>query len=354
MSSRWLGGLALLVLSVHAGAWGQGSDRPLRVGTKLAPPFVIEEDGRLGGISMVLWQALAEDLSLTYTLQRRDLDGLLTGLEDGTLDLVVAAVTVTAERESRLDFTHPFHTTGLAIAVPLRPSATWAGLLHQALSSRFVYLLGGLTALLLVTGALIWWVERHHNQQFSGRALRGIGAGFWWSAVTMTTVGYGDKAPVTLPGRLLAVVWMFAGVVLISSFTAAIASVFTVGQLAGGISGPQDLRRHLSGTVESSTSATYLDRNGLRRRTYPDGEAALEALVQGEVDAVVYDAPILRYLASKGHGRAVRVLPGTFMRQDYAIALPSGSLLREPLNRALLRHVLGDEWKQTLERYLGR
>jgi voltage-gated potassium channel Kch len=68
----------------------------------------------------------------------------------------------------------------------------------------------GRQSLLTVTGALIWLAERRHNEeQFRRDPAAGIGNGIWWSAVTMTTVGYGDKAPVTLAGRVIALVWMF-------------------------------------------------------------------------------------------------------------------------------------------------
>jgi len=38
------------------------------------------------------------------------------------------------------------------------------------------------------------------------------------------------------------------------------------------------------------------------------------------------------------------VLPGSFERQDYGFALPGGSALREPLNRALLQELRGPTW----------
>jgi voltage-gated potassium channel len=57
----------------------------------------------------------------------------------------------------------------------------------------------------------------------------GIMGGVWWAIVTMTTVGYGDIAPTTLPGRALAVVLMLGGIGLTASLAAAIAAFF-VGQ----------------------------------------------------------------------------------------------------------------------------
>jgi CubicO group peptidase (beta-lactamase class C family) len=47
----------------------------------------------------------------------------------------------------------------------------------------------------------------------------GIGIGIWWATVTMTTVGYGDKAPMTPGGRIVGLIWMFVGVITISGFT---------------------------------------------------------------------------------------------------------------------------------------
>lgn len=48
----------------------------------------------------------------------------------------------------------------------------------------------------------------------------------WWSYVTITTVGYGDKFPVTTEGRIIAAILMTAGVGLFGTFTAYIASIF--------------------------------------------------------------------------------------------------------------------------------
>jgi voltage-gated potassium channel len=48
----------------------------------------------------------------------------------------------------------------------------------------------------------------------------------WWAYVTITTVGYGDKFPVTTEGRIIAAMLMTAGVGLFGTFTAYVASWF--------------------------------------------------------------------------------------------------------------------------------
>jgi voltage-gated potassium channel len=57
---------------------------------------------------------------------------------------------------------------------------------------------------------------------------------FWWTIVTMTTVGYGDFTPETLPGRFFAVIVMFAGISLISLLTATISSIFVAKKIREG------------------------------------------------------------------------------------------------------------------------
>lgn len=328
-------------------------DRPLLVGTKEAPPFAIRgEDGAWRGIAIELLEGVAAELGLEYELRETDLEGLLTGLEDGTLDASVAALTVTAPRERRVDFSHSFHTSGLGILVPVDATGGWTAALWSLVDPRFLGALASLLLILFAAGFLVWLFERRRNPDQFEPGARGLWSAFWWSAVTMTTVGYGDKAPASTGGRIVALLWMFVGVVTISSFTAAIASSLTVARLGTAIGGPEDLPNARSATVTGSTSEAYLEARHLRRRSFPSVEEALPAVAAGDADALVYDEPILRYLV-RGADDPFAVLPETFERQDYAIALPEGSPLREPVNRALLRVIDGPAWRETLERYLG-
>lgn len=332
-----------------------GQASPLRVGTKSTPPFAMErDDGTWTGISVELWRALASKLGLRYDLRvYDDLQALLGAVERREIDLAIGAVTVNGEREARMDFSHPMYSTGLTIAVMPRSGGGVMAVVRAVLSWELLGVVALLLALLAGVGALVWLVERRRNPaQFDAGALRGIGAGIWWSATTMTTVGYGDKAPVTLLGRALGLVWMFGGILMISTFTAAIASALTVNRLESAIRGPDDLARVRTATVAGSTSAAYLERRDIAFRPVASPLEGLRAVARGEVDAMVYDAPVLQYLVKEELDESVLILPSTFERQDYSFALPSLSPLREELNRALLDELRTESWRDILARYV--
>jgi polar amino acid transport system substrate-binding protein len=349
----------LLLLSCHllgplAVMAAESSPAPsLLVATRLAPPFAIKTDSGWEGITIELLRRIAEQQGFDYRLQEMGLEEMLRQTAEGGVDMAAAALTVTAEREERVDFSHPFFTSGLGVAVSQQAGLDWLTALQRIGSSAFLQSAGALLGVLTLVGVLVWLLERHRNEQFPDGPVKGVGSGIWWSAVTMTTVGYGDKAPVTFAGRILGLIWMFASIIIISGFTAAIATSLTVGQLEQSIGSIDDLHGKRVLTVKESTSAAFLDDKLIRYQTVDSVEQALQALAAGEAEAVVYDLPILRYWIREHYAAELQVLPNRFLRQDYAIALPPGSPLRERLNREILRIIQSPEWSHMVGGYLG-
>lgn len=347
----------ILLSSVSAGQ-ETGGGRVLRVATREAPPFVIRgEDGAWSGISIDLVKRLRSELGegVVLELLEMSLADMLTAVAQGEVDLAAAAITVNYEREQRVDFSHPYYSAGLGIAVPLDADSQglW-GLLRAILSPTFLRVVVGLLVTMLGVGVAVYLCERRLNRdQFGGSVIRGVLSGLWWSAVTVTTVGYGDKVPKTPAGRIIGLAWMFSGLFIIASFTAAITSALTLTELRSQISGPADLANVRLATVEDSTSAKYLRTRRLYARTHADVLSALNALADGACDAVVYDAPLLRYQVHRRFEETLFVLPTEFERQDYAFALPPDSKLREPVNQALLRIKDNPEWEAQLADLLG-
>ncbi len=340
----WFALLVLLGLFGSAPALAGPPEEELTVAIKPAPPFTIREGPPEGpaiwkGPSVELWEDIALDLGLPFHYHETTLDDMLAGVADGRYDVAVAALTVTAEREERVDFTHPYYTTGLAIAVSSQHASPWVNVLGTVFSLEFLRVLAVIALIQLVVGTVVWLFERHTNpEQFPESVAKGVATGFWWATVTMATVGYGDKAPKTGLGRFVAMMWMLASMVILASVTATIASSLTVERLESRLRGPEDLPRFTVGAIEATTGDRFLRSQAVAATRYPDANTAIQALIDGEVEALVWDEPLLRFAIERGPAgwrEQVELVPGVFQRQDYAIAVGENSPLREAINRAL-------------------
>ena len=112
------------------------------------------------------------------------------------------------------------------------------------------------------------------------------------------------------------------------------------------------MRREVGATAGSTALSSLADR-GIAAQPFANERDGLKAIAEDQVDAFVFDALVLRYLARTEFSGLVRVLPSTFDHYYLTMAMPTGSPLREPLNRALLTVFGGSEWDRRVERYIG-
>lgn len=325
----------------------------LKVGTKQSPPFAIKNaDGTWTGISIELWKHLAHKLDLEYEFQELTLDEMLLKLETGELDAAVAAISVTSDRHERVGFCHPHFSTGLGVGVSSRGRTSPWSLLGRVFSSRLVKLVVVMVGIVVVCGFLFWLFEREHNATtFGSQRRQGIGMGVWWALILL--LGHKGIVPVSKMGRMLALVAMFASIIVLLILTGVITSVMTVQQLNSGITRVTDLHHVRVASVASSTSAEYLRQRRIFFHSYRTPLEAIQAVDEDRADAVVYDAALLKYLAREEFSNRIDVLPVLFNIQEYAIALQVDSALRKPLNEELLRFRESDAWDALVYRYLG-
>lgn len=337
---------------VHASA-GDPERSELVVGVKSSPPFAYkQDDGTWAGISIELWERVAEDLGLEYQYREAPLADLLNGLTDRELDAVVAAISVTAERSQRVEFCHPHYTTGLGIATNAGGQGDVWQLARRIVSKRLLIIVAVMLAIVAVCGLLFWRFEREVNQNlFGGKRRKGIEMGLWWSTILL--LGHKGIVPVSTSGRIVAGAAMLASLAILSVVTGVITSILTVHQLDFGIDDPGDLRHTRVLTVKPSTAADFLQRRRIGYRAVSSVDEALREVSLGRADAVVYDRPLLQYVTANEFSATVQVLSVSFHTQEYAIALTADSPLRKPLNTAILRYRASDEWEESLYRYLG-
>ncbi len=346
--------LSIILLPCYSQT-SQTPDKMLIIGTKVAEPFVMKgKDGNWYGISIELWEKIAKELNLKYQWKELGLKPLLDGVTNSTLDAGIAAITITSERESKFDFSHSYYSTGLSIATPINLNDGWRSVLRGIFSGQMLFILLTLVIILFVIGTLTWLVERKKNpENFNPNPLKGIPAGMWWAAVTMTTVGYGDMTPQTVGGRVIALFWMFASLLMVSAVIAGVASTLTIAKSKPLISGPQDLSKARIASIQNSSSDSYLKDRQLKAKYYPTVLDSLNAIAQGKSDAMVYDDPLLKYLTEQNFKNKIIVIDKLFELQQYGIAFPEGSPLREPVNRAMLKIIHKEEWQRVLKSYLG-
>ena len=133
------------------------------------------------------------------------------------LDLAVIAVPIFRPlRALRLVRLLNLSRVGIVLANALR--RTKALFTHRGL--HFVLL--AVMAIVFACSALVLSFEVNAK----GSNIHNFGDALWWAIVTVTTVGYGDKFPVTAGGRGVATVLMFVGIGLIGVLTATVASYF--------------------------------------------------------------------------------------------------------------------------------
>jgi polar amino acid transport system substrate-binding protein len=198
------------------------------------------------------------------------------------------------------------------------------------------FLLSLLAALIVIPAHMAWVAERSHDERLFAKAyFPGIFQAVWWA--TGASAGQQPDHPRSAPGKVLATLAILISMVFMAYFQATITTALTVQSLKGDINGPEDLQGRKVGTTTGSTAASYLKNLDITPTEFSKIDEAFVALDNKQLDAVVFDAPVLLYyVANKGSNKA-RVVGPMLHKENYGILFPRGSELRKPVNEALLK-----------------
>lgn len=180
-----------------------------------APIIVLQISGHTSGaivaIDWILWAVFAVDLVAGISYRRNP-----------RFHLVLNAVIVVTSFPLLPDLLSATRMTGLIRLFRVIRIVAVIGRATPALRATvartgFLYIVG-LVVFVVVAGAGVLTLVEPQTA--------GFWDALWWALVTTTTVGYGDIAPVSLPGRVIAVALMICGISLIASLSASIAAYF--------------------------------------------------------------------------------------------------------------------------------
>lgn len=337
--------IATGLIALFACAGGPLAARILRVGVSGSAPFVIEDpvgDG-LSGISIDVWRRVAEANDLPYDFFRQDsADAGIAAVEANAIDVLIGPVSVTASRLARpeVDFTQPYYIDRAGVLLP-RQRANLSSRLQVLFGRAVISSILVMFSVLLVVGTFIWLAEHRQNpEQFPPKPLPGITNGMWFALVTLTTVGYGDKAPITRLGRGVTAAWMVISLVAVSTLTAGLASAFTVllsGSTRDNIKDPRELSRLRVAAVNGTSGMELARRRKLRIVPMDSLEKGVEAVLTDTADALIFDRPALRYHLKLNPDLAVDVAPFTVAEETYGFVLRTDDPLRTPLDVSILK-----------------
>lgn len=163
-----------------------------------------------------------------------------------------------------------------------------------------------------LAASMMLMFEHHANEhQFET-----FGDAMWWSIVTVATVGYGDKVPITAAGRILGSITIISGLILISLFTATISSVFVARKIKES-QGLQDI--DFTDHILICGWNSHVEEILRILNRYNPGAAAMKVVLANEAQPELMDVV----------GEAYPNLDVRFVRGDYS---------REPvLNRANIK-----------------
>jgi ABC-type amino acid transport substrate-binding protein len=331
-------GLGFVARPAWSAATNLTANQPLRVAIKPIAPFVLPDVDPPAGFSIDLWTEVARRMRVDFQWRLvPTLPELLQAVRTGDADVAIAAITMTPEREQFLDFSHPYFDSGLRILVSASEKSPLIASVESFPWLALGELFGIAVILILVLANILVFIERRHgNRSFEKSYLRALGEGIWGIMLIFSTGEHGDREGSRVWKRVAVASMWLLGVVLVAQLTATVTSTQTVQRLQSGIQDENDLPGKTIASVAGTVAGDYLTQRGLPFVAITDGADAIRLLAQGDVKAVVFDAPTLQYWAATLGNGAVRVVGPIFRPQKYGIAVREGSALRKSINEALL------------------
>ncbi|KAJ0253028.1 hypothetical protein HA466_0121280 [Hirschfeldia incana] len=212
-------------------------------------------------------------------------------------DAAVGDITITANRSKYVDFTMPFTEMGVGIVAP-KESSMWVFL--QPLT-RDLWITSA--AFFVLTGFIVWLIERPDNKEFQGSWSRQIGVIFWFGFSTLV-YAHREKLQHNL-SRFVVTVWVFAVLILTTSYTATLTSMMTVQQIR--FNSNEDSVGHLSGSLIANMSLTNSRFRPTNTKGLNNSTDYAKALLDNTVSFIVDELPYLKVLLEENPAKFAMV-----------------------------------------------
>lgn len=285
------------------------------------PPCVIIENNKVSGFDVEIFERIAKDLDINLKYSVSDnLSNVVKSVENNNVDVGISGITITGEREAKLDFTHPYLNSGLMICVRKDSKTNFLKTVFRYMNNMSLMLLL-ILIFTIICGIIIFIVEKifskENSQFYPNNPFLGILNGFYFSNVFSSTVGFGDLVPKSIFGKIISVFMIIIGVYFI--FPYAIANMNLALQEEHKIydvSEISDLSGKVVATEKGTTSENYLKSVNCQVHSVNNIDEAFNLLESKKCDAIVFDMPVLKYYVNSKYREAINEKLVDFMRTD--------------------------------------
>uniref|UniRef100_A0A8C1PY76 Glutamate receptor n=1 Tax=Cyprinus carpio TaxID=7962 RepID=A0A8C1PY76_CYPCA len=335
------------------------------------------------GFCIDILKKIAKSVKFTYDLylvtngkHGKKINGTWNGMVGEVVlknaHMAVGSLTINEERSEVIDFSVPFIETGISVMVS-RSNGTVSPSAFLEPFSADVWVM--MFVMLLIVSAVAVFVFEYFSPVGYNRCLadgRGpggpsftIGKAIWllWGLV------FNNSVPVQNPkgttSKIMVSVWAFFAVIFLASYTANLAAFMIQEEYVDQVTGLSDKKfQHPNdfsppfrfGTVPNGSTERNIRNNYKEMHTYMTSfhqknvNEALHSLKMGKLDAFIYDAAVLNYMAGRDEGcKLVTIGSGyIFATTGYGIAIQKDSGWKRAVDLAILQ-LFGDGEMEELE-----
>uniref|UniRef100_A0A4W3KDE6 Glutamate receptor n=1 Tax=Callorhinchus milii TaxID=7868 RepID=A0A4W3KDE6_CALMI len=287
-------------------------------------------------------------------------------------DMAIGSLTINEERSEIVDFSVPFVETGISVMVArsngtVSPSAFLEPYSPAVWVMMFVMCLTvvAITVFIFEYFSPVGYNRNLNDGKNPGGPTFTIGKSVWllWALVFNNSVPIENPKGTT--SKIMVLIWAFFAVIFLASYTANLAAFMIQEQFIDTVSGLSDNKfqkpqEHYppfrfgtvpNGSTERNIKNNYPDMHShMTKYNQRSVEDALNSLKSGKLDAFIYDAAVLNYMAGKDEGcKLVTIGSGkVFATTGYGIAMQKESKWKRPIDLGLLQF-LGDGETQKLQ-----
>ncbi|XP_051560420.1 glutamate receptor ionotropic, NMDA 2B-like isoform X2 [Myxocyprinus asiaticus] len=335
------------------------------------------------GFCIDILKKIAKSVKFTYDLylvtngkHGKKINGTWNGLVGEVVfknaHMAVGSLTINEERSEVIDFSVPFIETGISVMVS-RSNGTVSPSAFLEPFSADVWVM--MFVMLLIVSAVAVFVFEYFSPVGYNRCLADgrepggpsftIGKAIWllWGLV------FNNSVPVQNPkgttSKIMVSVWAFFAVIFLASYTANLAAFMIQEEYVDQVTGLSDKKfQHPNdfsppfrfGTVPNGSTERNIRNNYKEMHSYMTSfhqknvDEALQSLKTGKLDAFIYDAAVLNYMAGRDEGcKLVTIGSGyIFATTGYGIAIQKDSGWKRAVDLAILQ-LFGDGEMEELE-----